>query len=115
MTESTANNMQQAGTGFMGSSSEAIKELQKRGYTEDFSPKFDHLEAHSGQEKIRPDEFEVDEILRFENTSDPNDQSILYAISCPARGLKGTYLESYGLYQNDYSPAMLDRLSRHLH
>jgi hypothetical protein len=115
MNDSTAQNMQQAGTGFMGSPTEAIKELEKRGYTENFMPRFDHLEANSGQDKISPEEFEVDEILRFENTSDPDDQSILYAISSPSHGLKGTYLESYGPNQNDYSPAMLDRLSRHLH
>lgn len=97
----------------MQSPSEALRELERRGYTESLVPRFDHLELHDGRERLAPHEFEVDEIFRFENTSDPDDQAILYAIS--ARGVKGTFLESYGLYHEEMSPAMIDRLGRHRH
>ncbi len=104
--------MEEAGTGFMQNPTDVLRELQGRGYTENLVPRFDHLEAHNGKEKVPPEEFEVDEIFRFENTSDPDDQSILYAISF--RGEKGTFLESYGLYHEEMSPQMIRRFSKHV-
>lgn len=92
---------------------EALRELERQGYDQNFVPCFDHLEAHDGREKLFPDEFEVDGIIRFENTSDPDDQAILYAISSSSHGCKGTFLESYGLYHVEFSGTMLERLGHH--
>lgn len=113
MNEKEAMDSQLAGTGFMEQADSALRTLARSGYTETLVPHFDCLEARG--RRIRPAEFVVDELLRFENTSDPSDQSVLYAISCPSWGIKGTLLESYGLYQEDHSPEMLDKLGQHLH
>lgn len=112
---SRPNDMQEAGTGFMVMPTEAMKALEKKGYVKNLVLKFDHFEVDSGHEKIYPDEFEVDQVVRFENTSDPDDQSILYAISSDPHGLKGLYLESYGLYTEDLSRSMIEKLKAHPH
>lgn len=104
-----------AGTGFMLQAIEALEDFQMDGYTQNLVARFDHFELNSGAAKAYPNEFEVDELLRFENTSDPSDQSILYAISSPSRGWKGIYLESYGVYHEDLSTGMIEKLGRHRH
>lgn len=108
-----ANDTQKAGTGFMESVSEAVAYFEKQGYDKNISLRFDHLEVNNGQEKIFSDEFEVDEIFRFENTSDPDDQAVVYAISSPLHNLKGVFLESYGIYQEEISKSMIERLKKH--
>ncbi len=114
--EQTTNSgdMQKAGTGFMPMPTEAMKHLHQRGYDKNLVLKFDHFEIDSGQEKIYPNEFTVDEAVRFENASDPDDQSILYAISSGSHNIKGLYLESYGLYHEDVSRAMMEKLKHHI-
>lgn len=99
-----------AGTGFMLCLSDQIRELQKKGYTENLTDKFDHFSCQSGKYRMYPSDFYVDEIVRFDNSSDPDDQSILYAISCDRHNLKGLYIESYGTYHEDMSPTMLERI-----
>lgn len=111
MKEALLHDMEEAGTGFMQNSTETLRELARQGYTENLVPRYDHLEAHGGKDRLGLDDFQVDQIFRFENTSDPDDQSILYAISFGDK--KGTFLESYGLYHEDMSPQLIRKLMRH--
>lgn len=108
-----SNDILEAGTGFMVSLSDAIHNLVKQGYTENLTLKVDHFECGDGKYKIYTQEFEVDKVLRFENTSDPDDQSILYAISVPKHGIKGLYIEAYGIYQDEQSPDMIEKFKHH--
>lgn len=107
MVENRNQDMLKAGTGFMVPVNEDILQLEKQGYSENLIPRFDHLECDSGSIKLYPDEFAVDEIIRFENSSDPDDQSIVYAISSAKGGVKGIYTESYGAYHDELSDEML--------
>jgi hypothetical protein len=111
MDEKTAQSINQAGTGMMITLSETIRKLQLKGYKENIIPKFDHLECRSGEIKLDIKDFVVDEIVRFENTSDPDDQAILYAITAPKYNLKGIYSESYGLYHDNLSEEMKHHLT----
>ncbi len=104
---------QAAGTGFMLSPLVALAHLKTQGYDQNIVPCFDHLEA--GKIQLLPHEFTVDSIIRFENTSDPDDQAILYAISSDSLHVKGVFMESYGLYHEEYSQGMLRRLQKHHH
>ena len=86
---------------------EAMQDLQGRGYTEEFAPENDHLKQTSGQDaKYRSDEFTVDEFHRFEGTSDPGDEMTLYAVSC-ANGTKGVFVSAQGTYANEVSPELM--------
>jgi len=111
-----SNDILEAGTGFMPGLSEAIDRLSKQGYVENLVAKYDHFESDSGANKFYPEDFVFDGILRIENSSDPDDQSILYLVSTQD-GTKGLYVESYGLYHGEeLSKEMIDRFkeSRHL-
>ncbi|MGZ3742334.1 MAG: phosphoribosylpyrophosphate synthetase [Pseudobdellovibrionaceae bacterium] len=105
----------EAGTGFMLSLSEALHQLEEKGYSENLSARLDHFECRSGQLKLYPKDVRIDGIIRFENTSDPDDQAILYAISIPTLGLKGIYVDTYGLHQDELSREMTERLKNHPH
>lgn len=99
--------MLESGTGCMVSLSHTIRKLQEQGYVENLVPAFDHFACRSGQIKITPDILVVDKMVRFENASDPDDQAILYAISSAAMGVKGLYVDSYGVYHDELSPQIL--------
>lgn len=99
-----------AGTGFMSNLADTIKILEARGYAENLVPGFDHLTCRSGEIILYPRDFFIDEIFRFENSSDPDDQSILYAITCHKNKIRGLYVESYGVYHDELSTAMLERI-----
>lgn len=92
-----------AGTGFMQSLCDAIKSFELEGYRENLICCFDHLKSQCRKITILPSEIDVKDIYRFENSSDPSDQSILYAISVPSKNMKGLYIESYGIYHDDQS------------
>lgn len=95
----------QAGTGFMLSLGEAVDIFVKRGYRASFIPCEDHFQ-NSNQTKIFPNDLCIDRVMRIENTSDPADTCILYAISVPKLSEKGLYIEPYGVYHDNLSPEL---------
>jgi len=89
---------------------EAINGLKKQGYTEDFNLRQSCLECRDGQYKIFHDEFVVDKYFRFEDDTDPAEQSIIYAISSKAHKLKGILINAYGIYSDPITNEMLEHL-----
>lgn len=102
--------MKTAGTGAMKALKDSMAELHKKGYTANLDLCYDHFSAGSGDIILQADEIFFDDVIRFENSSDPDDQSILYVVSVPGTNLKGLYAESYGLYHDDLSQSMIRRL-----
>lgn len=88
----------------------AINDLIRRGYTYNFNLRPDCLECAENQLNIHPDDFDIDEIHRFEGMTDPGDSSILYAISSEKYGLKGLVVSAYGVYADTYSTEMMAKL-----
>lgn len=95
----------------MISLADTIVDLENAGYEENLSADFDHFSCRVGQIELYPGDFEIDKVVRFENSSDPDDQAILYAISSEKKGIKGLFVESYGLYHEELSQDILDKLS----
>jgi hypothetical protein len=89
--------------------SEAINDLQANEYPYDFNLKPECLECVSLKIEIRPEDFKVDKIYRFEGMSSTDDNSILYAISSK-KGLKGLLVDAYGVYAENISEAMRKKL-----
>lgn len=89
--------------------SEATTDLKRRGYTEDFNLKPTCLECPSLKLELHPENFTVDEFYRFEGMSNPDDNSIVYAISS-AQGLKGVLVDAYGVYSDNLSEQMIRKL-----
>lgn len=75
--------------------SEAVRRLSIAGYTEHLYPVRGQLVCGRCETRFDPSTLRVDEVVRFEGASDPDDQAILFALDggCGHRGL---YSTSYG-------------------
>ena len=90
--------------------SEAINGLKGDGYTENLTLKEDHLTCKSIDQKIAANDFEVDIALRFEGKSNPDDASVLYAISSARFGIKGLLVDAYGVYSSPLKTEIIQKL-----
>lgn len=90
---------------------DALGALKQQGYTEDFNLDKDSLACRQGLIKVNPDEFQIDKFFRFEGASNPDDSSILYAISSETHGVKGTLVNAYGIYSDAMTDEMLKKLT----
>ena len=90
--------------------SEAISGLQQKGYTEDFNLASNCLECKGLDIRMTPEEFEVEELHRFEGDSNPDDSSIVYAISSTTFSVKGILVDAYGIYSEALTPELVQKL-----
>ena len=88
---------------------DAIADLRGRGYIQDFELLENGLSCIALQLLLAPEEFMVDEYYRFEGFSDPDDSSIIYAITS-TEGIKGTLVDAYGTYAENLSSDMLEKM-----
>ena len=91
---------------------EAIGDLNKRGYTHDFNLGEDCLTCGEHL-SLSPEEFEIDEVHRFEGLTDPGDEMIVYAISSTQGPEKGVFVNGYGPYADNESSVILNKLRIH--
>jgi hypothetical protein len=89
---------------------EALLDLKRRGYQNDFNLHPEWIECPPMQLKFRPTEFHVDEIYRFEGANNPDDSSILFAIQSSS-GIKGVLVDAYGAYTDSLSSEMVRALT----
>jgi hypothetical protein len=87
----------------------AVNALQARGYTHDFNLHPEWIECQPLRLRLAPEEFHVDEVHRFEGMTNPDDSSILFAISSTS-GIKGLLVDAYGVYAESLSPLMIEKL-----
>ena len=93
--------------------SEAVNDLQRRGYTDDLAAAEECLICDARGIHLDPAEFEIDEFHRFEGMSDPEDQSIVYAISSRDHGIKGILVNAYGPDASPFTQEMVRKLATH--
>jgi hypothetical protein len=93
--------------------SEAINDLVKRGYTYDFTLEHECIVCGANNQQLGPDDFEIDEVHRFQEMSDVDNESILYAISSKHTNLKGLLVNAYGIYADTVSARLIEKLSSH--
>lgn len=96
-----------------GTLSQTIDGLKKEGYTLDFNVKKHLLQFQLLGPLLSPEDFEIDFVYRFEGASDPDDQSILYAISSSRFHVKGVLVNGYGIYADDRTNEILEGLNTH--
>jgi len=90
-------------------STEAMKALKSMGYDQDFNLHHEWIECPKLDLRLKPEEFHVDEVHRFEGMNDPDDSEVLFAISS-TRGIKGLLLDAYGAYAESLSTEMIRKL-----
>ncbi|MEZ4935920.1 MAG: phosphoribosylpyrophosphate synthetase [Saprospiraceae bacterium] len=88
---------------------EALADLNNRGYTADFNLKGNGLASAKSRLESHPEDFEVDEFYRFEGATNPADNMVLYALSAKD-GLCGVLVDAYGPYAENLSPAVVQKL-----
>ncbi|GGH15193.1 hypothetical protein GCM10011418_16720 [Sphingobacterium alkalisoli] len=93
-----------------GTLSETINGLAKLGYTHDFNIKEECIVCHTANITLSPDDFEIDHVYRFEGDSDPEYQSILYAISSVKFNIKGTLVNGYGISSDETTTKLIEKL-----
>lgn len=96
-----------------GTLSETINGLKEEGYTQDFNIRQECIICHQTNIMLSPDDFEIDKTYRFEGESNPDDESIVFAISSSKFGVKGVLVNGYGIYADDVSAALVSRLQKH--
>jgi len=96
-----------------GTLSETINGLKKEGYTLDFNISREFVLCDKPNMTLSPDDFEIDKVYRFEGESNPDDQSILYAISSPKFNVKGVLVNGYGISSVEISDALISKLRTH--
>ncbi|SHM73730.1 MULTISPECIES: cupin domain-containing protein [Chryseobacterium] len=94
-----------------GTLSQTINELAKVGYTHDFNRQDNCEICHNENIMLSPVDFKIDKVYRFEGTSDPDYQSILYAISSSKFNVKGIIVNGYGISSDDATSKIIEKLS----
>jgi hypothetical protein len=92
---------------------EALKDLNSRGFTTDFNIAFDKLICSENKTCLNPDEFEIMAVYRFEGATDPGDENIVFAIESKDATIKGTLTAAFGTYAETISAEMIQKLSMH--
>lgn len=90
--------------------SEVTNLLRERGYTMDFNLKEDCLECNGNFLKLFPGDFVIDKVYRFEGTSDPADEAIVYAVSSEKFKMKGVLVNGYGISSDKMTNEMIAAL-----
>ncbi len=93
-----------------GTLSETLNALIKLGYTHDFNIQRECLICHQTNAILELDDFQIDKVYRFEGASNPEDQSILYAISSPKFGIMGTLVNGYGISSDEQTSKLIEKL-----
>ena len=88
---------------------DALADLRKRGYEADFETEPFCLYCGEIDIRLSPESFNVDEVYRFEGDSNPDDSSVLYAISS-STGVMGILIDAYGVYVENLSFDMARKL-----
>lgn len=88
---------------------EALDDLNKKGYTLDFNLTNDCLVCRDKDLQLRPEQFHIVDVYRFEGMSDPDDNTVLYTIESK-EGEKGTLISAYGPYADEMSGEMVEKL-----
>jgi hypothetical protein len=90
--------------------SEAMERLQAAGYRDDFRAERAGLRAVGTGCLHQPEALLIEEVLRFEGASDPQDESMLFALRCARHDVKGTYVVAYGPGVDPLDAEMVRRL-----
>ena len=96
-----------------GTLSQTINGLMAAGYNLDLNVKEDCLICHKSDSSFSPEEFKIDKLYRFEGATNPEDESIVYAISSQKFNIRGVLVNGYGPSADEATSKLVDRLATH--
>ena len=89
---------------------EAINQLRQRGFTIDFNIEENYIFFMA--DKFQSDEFEIVDTYRYEGDTDPADEATVYGIESK-KGIKGILVTGDGIYSDNVSAKILEKISKH--
>ena len=89
---------------------EALEAVRKQGFTLDYNLKKDCLKCQQNAIELRPADFDIVDVYRFEGMTDPADSTVLYTIESNT-GQRGTLVDAYGPYADAITPEMAEKLT----
>lgn len=88
---------------------EAVNGLRSRGYNYDFHFEDACLHCSKISESFKAEDLKITEYYRFEGMSDPEDNTVIYAIESKD-GHKGIIIDAYGAYSDEHKSAFLSEI-----
>ena len=82
---------------------EAIIDLQQKGYDQDFILKSEGILCIQQNELIRPEEFEITGTYRFDGKRRRSDSYTIYAIRSVENDIRGILMTSFSGFENNIS------------
>lgn len=89
--------------------SEAINDLQKQGYIEDFNLKNSCIECKIGRQ-IYPNDFTIEKKYLFDDGDSSVNQVELFVIVAEKYDMKGLLVNAYGIYSDTIAEDLLKKL-----
>jgi hypothetical protein len=90
--------------------SQAVDRLSAAGYREAFRAEAGGLRAVGAGCIHEPEALVIEEALRFEGASDPEDEAAVFALRCAEHGARGTYVVAFGPGMDPLDGEMVRRL-----
>ena len=75
---------------------EALDRLVAAGYDIDFFVRDGQFACPACDQSVAPEDVIIEDVVRFEGESDPDEEMAIYAIACGPCGRKGTYTVGFG-------------------
>lgn len=91
---------------------EAITDLQKQGYTYEFvlDGANECVVCHQKELSLSADDFQIDTVYRFDAQSDPDEETIVYAVSSKKHLIKGIIINAFGIYGDANANSLVEKL-----
>lgn len=89
---------------------EAIRSLEAQGYDSNFRISSDGLRCDGCGHIHEPSDVQIEATCRFEGASNPDDQAVVFGVSCVACGVRGVIVAAYGPTASAEEAAVLTAL-----
>ena len=90
---------------------QAVERLTAAGYQDDFRAERGGLRALRTGRLHEAELLDIDEVVRFEGATDPDEEAAVFALNSEMYETKGTYVVSYGTYVDPFDAVMVRRLT----
>lgn len=90
---------------------QAVERLTGQGYRDGFRAERGGLRATRAGCVHPPEELLIEELVRFEGATDPDEQAAVFALRCALHGARGTWTVAYGPAMDPLDAEMARRLA----
>lgn len=98
---------------FMETMQEAVQRFERQGFRQNFRAAPKGRLTVDGDVLYEPEELVVEEVARFEGSSDPSDEAVLFALRTADGKVRGTFAATYGPQADPSTIEAVRRLDLH--